>query len=91
MPLCIADRLTFDTPTVPVVSALDLGRLTAAERGELREQLDRDVAASPAFADDTYFGGKTLYRCAQGGGQPPPRPPRFTVRRTIEFTMRLRR
>jgi endoglucanase Acf2 len=49
---------------VKPTAALNLSHLTAAERDEVGAQLKADVAADPAFATDTYFGGKTLYRSA---------------------------
>lgn len=64
VPLCLSRSLAFTTPTVKPTASLDLSRLTAAERKEVGAQLKADVAANPAFATDTYFGGKTLYRSA---------------------------
>lgn len=64
VPLCVSTGLAFSTPKVEARSSLDLAGLSAAERDELRRTLKADVAAAPAFATDTYFGGKTLYRSA---------------------------
>ncbi|BDZ45796.1 hypothetical protein GCM10025866_17050 [Naasia aerilata] len=64
VPLCAARTLSFDTPTVPPASALDLSGLPEDEKAELGQQLKVDVSTSPTFAADTYFGGKTLYRAA---------------------------
>ncbi|QNN51310.1 glycosyl hydrolase [Nocardioides mesophilus] len=60
--------VTSDVPAITPTGALDLGRLTDADRTELRRQVRADVAealAAPAPPTDTYFGGKQVYRLAQ--------------------------
>jgi hypothetical protein len=64
VPVCTSSTLAFTTPTVKPTSSLDLSSLSAADRSTLRSQLKVDVATSPTFATDTYYGGKTLYRSA---------------------------
>ena len=62
--LGVADGLVADAPTVTAEPALDLSGLDDDQRAELRELVARDVAETPTFAADTYFGGKSLYRAA---------------------------
>ena len=45
-------------------TALDVGRLSDADKGELAEQVSKDIADTKPFPADTYFGGKALYRAA---------------------------
>lgn len=55
---------SFTTPKLDVTEKLDLSSISDSERALLKEQLQKDIAA---FQDkqDTYFGGKQLYRMAQ--------------------------
>ncbi|WP_123356834.1 glycosyl hydrolase [Frigoribacterium sp. PhB160] len=54
--------LTFDAPTTTASPALDLDGVTDDQRATIAEQLAVDVAQTPTFAADTYYGGKALYR-----------------------------
>ncbi len=64
MSLCAGSELAWRAPVIAPTSALDVSRLTAEQRTELARQVSTDVAATPAFPADTYFGGKALYRAA---------------------------
>lgn len=55
----------FTTPSIPVTDKLDLTRLSATDRQLLVTQLRHDINATQMTAEDTYFGGKQLYRSAQ--------------------------
>ncbi|WP_114424083.1 glycosyl hydrolase [Nocardioides houyundeii] len=63
--LCRGPALTWSVPRRPATAGLDLSRLDAADRAELAEQVAADVAASEPAPEDTYYGGKWLYRQAQ--------------------------
>ncbi len=55
------------TTTVPLATpsgALDLSSVSAADKGTIVSQIRADAAAIDFSADDTYFGGKYLYRAA---------------------------
>lgn len=56
--------LTFDTPAMPVTETLDLSGISGERRQLLTGQLRTDIAAYDD-KDDTYFGGKQLFRMAQ--------------------------
>ena len=45
-------------------TALDLSKLTSDQKGKLATQVAADVAATKPYPQDTYFGGKALYRDA---------------------------
>lgn len=62
--LCAGSRLTSWAPTLRPTGRLDLDGIDADRRDAVLQQLGRDVAATGAFASDTYFGGKHLYRAA---------------------------
>jgi endoglucanase Acf2 len=62
MTLCRVTQLAWSVPTLAPAGTLDLSALTAAQRDRLKAQVGADAAAQPPFADDTYFGGKSLYR-----------------------------
>jgi endoglucanase Acf2 len=64
VPVCASSTLAFTTPTVKPTSSLDLSGLSDSDTATLKKQLKVDVATSPAFATDSYYGGKTLYRSA---------------------------
>ena len=64
MTLCAGNDLAWRTPRTAPTSALDVSRLSTEQRAELARQVSADVAATPAFPADTYFGGKALYRAA---------------------------
>jgi endo-1,3(4)-beta-glucanase len=62
--LCAGRSLAWTTPRREATAALDLNRLSEADRSALAEQVGRDAAGLPPFPADTYFGGKALYRTA---------------------------
>ncbi|GAA1841893.1 glycosyl hydrolase [Microlunatus capsulatus] len=62
--LCAGTELTWTVPRSPATGRLDLSGLSADEKAELTRQVEADVAATPDFPADTYFGGKALYRGA---------------------------
>lgn len=62
--LCAGDALSYTSPLSQPTSALDLDQLSADQKSELSEQVSTDIAETPAFPADTYFGGKALYRAA---------------------------
>lgn len=62
--LCAGTELTWTVPRSPATGRLDLGDLDEDQKAELTRQVTADVAATPAFPADTYFGGKALYRGA---------------------------
>jgi endo-1,3(4)-beta-glucanase len=45
-------------------TALDLSKLSSDQKGKLATQVAADVASSKPYPDDSYFGGKGLYRDA---------------------------
>jgi hypothetical protein len=63
--VCRGTTVTWDAPVRPVVTDLDLSGLTDGERDELARQVRADIADTPAFPADTYFGGKALQRLTQ--------------------------
>ena len=65
LPLCRGSSLTWSVPRHRATAGLDLSGLEPAERAELARQVEVDVARSPEAPEDTYFGGKWLYRQAQ--------------------------
>ena len=65
LPVCRGSALTWSVPRHVAAAGLDLSGLGPDERSELAEQVAKDVAASPSAPEDTYFGGKWLYRQAQ--------------------------
>ncbi|SFJ67460.1 Endoglucanase Acf2 [Cellulomonas sp. KH9] len=62
--LCAGSTLTSYAPTLRPTGALDLDGIPAERRDAVLAQLEKDVAGTEAFASDTYFGGKHLYRAA---------------------------
>jgi hypothetical protein len=63
--LCHGRAFTWSVPRRKASAGLDLSALSGAERRLVAAQVSRDVAGSPAPPDDTYEGGKWLYRQAQ--------------------------
>jgi endoglucanase Acf2 len=57
-------ELTYTAPLSAPTSSLDVGSLSSSEKKQLSDQVTKDIAATPAFPADTYFGGKALYRAA---------------------------
>lgn len=62
--LCAGSTLTSFAPAVPPVGTLDLDGVPQERTDAVLEALRADVAATPAFPSDTYFGGKALFRAA---------------------------
>lgn len=62
--LCSGSVLTAFAPTTRAADVPDLDGVPQARLDELRATLAADVAATPAFPSDTYFGGKALFRAA---------------------------
>jgi len=62
--LCAGSRLTSWAPVVEAAAELDLGAVPDDRRAAIIEQIAADVASTPPFPSDTYFGGKSLYRAA---------------------------
>lgn len=58
------NALTFTAPRQQATTSLDVSRLSGKEKKELADQVTKDIAGTPAFPADTYFGGKALYRAA---------------------------
>ncbi|WP_182112936.1 MULTISPECIES: glycosyl hydrolase [unclassified Actinotalea] len=62
--LCAGGELTTVVPALTEAATLDLSDVDEATREALREQLAADVAATPPYPSDSYFGGKALHRSA---------------------------
>ncbi|MBO3084263.1 1,3-beta-glucanase [Cellulomonas sp. zg-ZUI188] len=62
--LCAGSSLTSFAPALPAAAELDLDGISKDERTAIVDALAADVAATPAFPSDTYFGGKALNRAA---------------------------
>jgi len=62
--LCAGSHLTSFAPALPATGELDLEGITADQKTAIVDALKADVAATPAFPSDTYFGGKALNRAA---------------------------
>ncbi len=65
LPVCRGPSLSWSVPRHRARVGLDLSGLGPAAVSELSAQVATDVAGSPVSPDDTYFGGKWLYRQAQ--------------------------
>ncbi|TFD81125.1 glycosyl hydrolase [Cryobacterium fucosi] len=62
--LCAGTALTWSVPRRDAAGSLDLSGLAAAATERLAAQVGADVDGTGAFPEDTYFGGKALYRAA---------------------------
>lgn len=62
--LCAGSTLTSYAPTLQPTGELDVTGIDGDRRDAVLAQLEKDVAGTEAFASDTYFGGKHLYRAA---------------------------
>jgi hypothetical protein len=62
--LCAGSQLDAFAPTLQPTGSLDLTKLPDDRRSAIVAQVKADVAATPDFPSDTYFGGKALYRAA---------------------------
>lgn len=60
-----SNTIAFTTPIIPVTDELDVTTINDADRQLLTTQLRHDINATQMTAEDTYFGGKQLYRSAQ--------------------------
>ncbi len=63
--LCRGATISWQVPALEPAATPDVSNLDGQEAARLKTQLTKDVAATPAFAADSYFGGKDLYRAAQ--------------------------
>ena len=61
--VCTASSVTWDVPLVEPSAALDLSRITGAQREQIVAALRVDAGEAELPAD-TYFGSKALYRLA---------------------------
>jgi endo-1,3(4)-beta-glucanase len=62
--LCSGRDISYSAPASPPTKSLDLSNISTGHRQQLSAQVANDIAATPAFPADTYFGGKALYRAA---------------------------
>lgn len=62
--LCAGSQLDAFAPTLQPTGSLDLTKLPDDRKSAIVAQVKADVAATPDFPSDTYFGGKALYRAA---------------------------
>jgi endoglucanase Acf2 len=62
--LCAGSHLSSYAPALPAAGELDLAGISEDQRSAIVAALEADVAATPAFPSDTYFGGKSLNRAA---------------------------
>ncbi len=62
--LCAGSTLTSYAPKVTPTGAFDLDGISDDERAAIASAVTADVAATPPFPSDTYFGGKSLNRAA---------------------------
>jgi endoglucanase Acf2 len=58
-------EISFSEPSVQVAETLDITKLNVGDKALLTDTLRREVNATNITADDTYFGGKAVYRSAQ--------------------------
>jgi endo-1,3(4)-beta-glucanase len=63
--LVVGDQMIFSTPSVAVTDSLDLSKISNVDKVLLVDTLRREINATNITADDTYFGGKAIYRSAQ--------------------------
>ena len=59
------NSLSFTTPSIPVAESLDLSKLNSDERRDLVQTVRQEINTPHEYPDDSYFGGKALYRDAQ--------------------------
>ncbi|GEK16733.1 glycosyl hydrolase [Cellulomonas persica] len=62
--LCAGSRLDAFAPTVEPAPVPDVADASSHERQAILTALADDVASTPDFPSDTYFGGKALFRAA---------------------------
>lgn len=58
-------NFSFTTPSIPVVDSLKLDAISQSDKELLVTTLRREINATQIKAEDTYFGGKEMYRSAQ--------------------------
>ncbi|UJP39135.1 glycosyl hydrolase [Cellulomonas palmilytica] len=62
--LCAGSVLSAFAPTVAPAGVPDVSDASDEQRSAILAVLEKDVAATPPFPSDTYFGGKALFRAA---------------------------
>lgn len=62
--LCAGSTLAWSVTERKADGTLDLSSISADDRERLAEQVRSDVASTPTFPADTYYGGKALARAA---------------------------
>lgn len=62
--LCAGSTLVSTVPVQRPAGTFDVDALSGDQRATLVKSLKEDIAATPAFPSDTYFGGKSLLRAA---------------------------
>ena len=62
--LYATETLVWRSKRWDIRTALDLSKLSSDQKGKLATQVAADVAATKPYPQDTYFGGKALYRDA---------------------------
>lgn len=63
--IAIDSSFRFTTKTIETIPSLPLENLSDSDKQLLITTLRRDINATIFTAEDTYFGGKSLYRAAQ--------------------------
>jgi endoglucanase Acf2 len=61
---CSGSTLAWTSTKVDASGTLDLGSLSPADKSVISAQLADDLQSTPAIPNDSYFGGKALYRLA---------------------------
>ena len=62
---CAAAKVAWSVPRIEASADLDVSGVDEEQRAAIAAALDEDIAATPwALPEDTYFGGKALYRIA---------------------------
>ena len=64
MKLYATREISYDVPLVEHSNELDMSAISSDQKRLLGEQLNKDVASLTITKDDTYFGGKELYKAA---------------------------
>ncbi len=62
--LYATDSLAWRAKRWDIRTALDLSKLSGSQKSQLAKQVAADVASTKPYPQDTYFGGKALYRDA---------------------------
>ena len=62
---CATSQVTWDVPRIEASAAIDLSNVSSEHRAAIEAALEEDIAATPwTLPEDTYFGGKALFRIA---------------------------